>query len=235
MSGRCPSVSAPSPSCQPGVALCRACPQCSRCIECSECPPSVRPCVRPVSPAPGSSRTCPISPSSARYVPVSPVGSLPRWNSTKDLWIGEETKRNMPPHVYKYYLQRTMCYRRQSITKPILLGAVLSIVGPPPTPCYRNDPLRNGPRGETREKARGISRNTNAREELHPMHFGNGRVVMRTRLAKFVLLESRPRFQVEDLGDFCRTSSRSAFKNTQIEIPRIACDFMRTTDLKMGF
>lgn len=40
--------------------------------------------------------------------PISP-------GSSRDLWIGEETKRSMPPHVYKYYLARTRCYRRQSL------------------------------------------------------------------------------------------------------------------------
>lgn len=32
-------------------------------------------------------------------------------------WIGEETRRALPPHVYKYYLARTKDYatRRQSI------------------------------------------------------------------------------------------------------------------------
>lgn len=43
------------------------------------------------------------------FCPVSPGGYR------QDLWIGEETKRSMPPHVYKYYLQRTRSYRRQSL------------------------------------------------------------------------------------------------------------------------
>lgn len=30
-------------------------------------------------------------------------------------WIGEETRRSLPPHVYKYYLARTRNYRRQSL------------------------------------------------------------------------------------------------------------------------
>ncbi|CAG9857160.1 unnamed protein product [Phyllotreta striolata] len=50
--------------------------------------------------------------------PLRPVlagpgpGSLQRLNES---WIGEETKRSLPPHVYKYYLARTRCYRRQSL------------------------------------------------------------------------------------------------------------------------
>ncbi|KAL1509650.1 hypothetical protein ABEB36_004356 [Hypothenemus hampei] len=74
------------------------------------------PCPPPISPT-ASVRYVPISPGSVRMPPLSPATSLSRWNSSKDLWIGEETKRNMPPHVYKYYWQRTMCYRRQSLTK----------------------------------------------------------------------------------------------------------------------
>jgi hypothetical protein len=30
-------------------------------------------------------------------------------------WIGEETRRGMPPYVYKYYLNRTRAFRRQSL------------------------------------------------------------------------------------------------------------------------
>lgn len=48
------------------------------------------------------------SPKSPLY-PISPGGYR------QDLWIGEETKRSLPPHVYKYYLQRTRSYRRQSL------------------------------------------------------------------------------------------------------------------------
>jgi hypothetical protein len=29
-------------------------------------------------------------------------------------WIGEETRRGLPPYVYKYYLNRTRAFRRQS-------------------------------------------------------------------------------------------------------------------------
>lgn len=39
----------------------------------------------------------------------------PALRSLSDLWIGEETRRSLPPHVYKYYLARTQDYRRQSI------------------------------------------------------------------------------------------------------------------------
>ncbi|GJQ72708.1 hypothetical protein Trydic_g1365 [Trypoxylus dichotomus] len=49
------------------------------------------------------------------YPPVSPLCPVSPGAAARDLWIGEETKRAMPPHVYKYYLQRTKCYRRQSI------------------------------------------------------------------------------------------------------------------------
>lgn len=135
MSGRCPSTSTP---CHCSIQVCRVCPQCSRCLECAvrctecsrcpECSQCSRQCVQPVSPGPSTSRSCPpispgssrcvpVSPGSSRVPPLSPATSLPRWNSSRDLWIGEETRRNMPPHIYKYYLQRTMCYRRQSFTK----------------------------------------------------------------------------------------------------------------------
>lgn len=135
MNGRCPSTSAP---CHCSIQLCRVCSsQSTRCLECavrfSECSRHAeysqwsRPRTRSVSAGPSTSRSYqPISPSSARYVTISPGSrvpllspaiSLPRWNSSKDLWIGEETKRNMPAHVYKYYWNHTMCYRRQSITK----------------------------------------------------------------------------------------------------------------------
>jgi hypothetical protein len=30
-------------------------------------------------------------------------------------WIGEETRRGLPPYVYKYYLNRTRAFRRQSL------------------------------------------------------------------------------------------------------------------------
>jgi hypothetical protein len=30
-------------------------------------------------------------------------------------WIGEETRRGLPPYVYKYYLNRTKAFRRQSL------------------------------------------------------------------------------------------------------------------------
>ncbi|KAF5281079.1 hypothetical protein FQR65_LT14854 [Abscondita terminalis] len=49
-----------------------------------------------------------IYPSISHLCPVSPGGF-------RDLWIGEETKRSLPPHVYKYYLARTRSYRRQSL------------------------------------------------------------------------------------------------------------------------
>nr|CAI5861241.1 unnamed protein product [Callosobruchus analis] len=47
-----------------------------------------------------------------------PVPASPLWHMLspgRNQWIGEETRRAMPPHVYKYYLQRTRCYRRQSL------------------------------------------------------------------------------------------------------------------------
>ncbi|XP_048524078.1 peripheral plasma membrane protein CASK-like isoform X3 [Dendroctonus ponderosae] len=178
MSGRCPSTGTP---CHCNVQVCRGCAQCSRCLECSvqlvdsrriaECTQCSRQFVRPISPGPSTSRSCPpisptssgryvpISPGSSRLPPLSPAASLPRWNSAKDLWIGEETKRNMPPHVYKYYYQRTMCYRRQSLSKALLqahdvvahevYGEDAIRVTPPPLLPYLNggDEL-DGPNGE---------------------------------------------------------------------------------------
>ncbi|XP_066251041.1 peripheral plasma membrane protein CASK isoform X6 [Euwallacea similis] len=176
MSGRCPSSNAP---CHCSIQICRVCSHCSRCIECSvrcsECSPHPE-CsrqysrTRSASPVPSTSRACqPISPSSVRYVPISPgtpramplspATSLLRWSSSKDLWIGEETRRNMPPHVYKYYWNHTMCYRRQSLTKALLqahdvvahevYGEDAVRVTPPPLLPYLNggEDL-DGPNGE---------------------------------------------------------------------------------------
>lgn len=51
------------------------------------------------------------------YPPVSPFRPSPLSPgvSRQELWIGEETKKAMPPHVYKYYLARIKNYRRQSL------------------------------------------------------------------------------------------------------------------------
>ncbi|KAK9879252.1 hypothetical protein WA026_004102 [Henosepilachna vigintioctopunctata] len=55
------------------------------------------------------------------YPPVSPFRpNASPGVSHGELWIGEETKKAMPPHVYKYYLARTKCYRRQSLRKELL-------------------------------------------------------------------------------------------------------------------
>lgn len=35
-------------------------------------------------------------------------------------WIGEETRRGLPPYVYRYYLHRTQAYRRRLSFKVIL-------------------------------------------------------------------------------------------------------------------
>ncbi|XP_076299836.1 uncharacterized protein LOC143218504 [Lasioglossum baleicum] len=48
----------------------------------------------------------------------SPGGSrLPKPPAleTPERWIGEETKRSLPSHVYKYYLAHTKEYRRQNV------------------------------------------------------------------------------------------------------------------------
>lgn len=45
---------------------------------------------------------------------------------TPDRWIGEETKRSLPSHVYKYYLAHTKEYRRQNK----VTGAVVLAIGP---------------------------------------------------------------------------------------------------------
>ncbi|CAH0553899.1 unnamed protein product [Brassicogethes aeneus] len=58
----------------------------------------------------------------AAVLPMCPVS--PGASSTSHLWIGEETRRSMPPHVYKYYLQRTRCYRRQSLRPRAVLAAL---------------------------------------------------------------------------------------------------------------
>lgn len=53
------------------------------------------------------------------YPPISPLCPVSP-GAVRDLWIGEETKRSMPPHVYKYYLARTKCYRRESLRVSLL-------------------------------------------------------------------------------------------------------------------
>lgn len=58
----------------------------------------------------------PVSPSCC---PLSPLGGGGA-HQQRHLWIGEETKRQMPPHVYKYYLARTRSYRRQSLRVSVL-------------------------------------------------------------------------------------------------------------------
>lgn len=42
-------------------------------------------------------------------------GQKPPALETPHRWIGEETKRSLPSHVYKYYLAHTKEYRRQNI------------------------------------------------------------------------------------------------------------------------
>lgn len=61
------------------------------------------------------------------YPSVSPLCPVSPGAAARDLWIGEETKRAMPPHVYKYYLQRTKCYRRQSIKVSIYLAHISQV------------------------------------------------------------------------------------------------------------
>ncbi|XP_017780444.1 PREDICTED: peripheral plasma membrane protein CASK isoform X5 [Nicrophorus vespilloides] len=88
---------------------------------------------------------------SSLLCPVSPGG-------IRDQWIGEETKRSLPPHVYKYYLNRTRCYRRQSLKALLqahdvvaheIYGEDAMRVTPPPLLPYLNggDDL-DGPNGD---------------------------------------------------------------------------------------
>ncbi|XP_065169553.1 peripheral plasma membrane protein CASK isoform X10 [Atheta coriaria] len=73
-------------------------------------------------------------------------------------WIGEETKRSLPPYVYKYYLNRTRCYRRHSLKALLqahdvvaheIYGEDAMRVTPPPLLPYLNggDDL-DGPNGD---------------------------------------------------------------------------------------
>lgn len=55
------------------------------------------------------------------YPRVSPFFA-PSPSGVHDLWIGEETKRSLPPYVYKYFLARTRIYRRESLKVIILLS-----------------------------------------------------------------------------------------------------------------
>ncbi|CAG9828844.1 unnamed protein product [Diabrotica balteata] len=68
---------------------------------------------------PSKSPLCPVSPASGPPHPQPHQHHQQHHHQHlpqhPELWIGEETKRALPPHVYKYYLNRTRCYRRQSL------------------------------------------------------------------------------------------------------------------------
>ncbi|CAG9815740.1 unnamed protein product [Phaedon cochleariae] len=66
------------------------------------------------------------------FCPVSPALG----GRHQDLWIGEETKRSMPPHVYKYYLQRTRFCRRASL-KVRTIDILSCLCGPTGIPASR--------------------------------------------------------------------------------------------------
>ncbi|XP_074041501.1 peripheral plasma membrane protein CASK isoform X6 [Leptinotarsa decemlineata] len=91
------------------------------------------------------------------YPPKSPSCSVPP-AACQDLWIGEETKRSMPPHVYKYYLARTRCYRRQSLKALLQAHDVVAhevygedavrVTPPPQLPYLNGGDELDGPNGE---------------------------------------------------------------------------------------
>nr|XP_033333996.1 peripheral plasma membrane protein CASK isoform X5 [Megalopta genalis] len=80
----------------------------------------------------------------------SPGGSrLPKPPAleTPERWIGEETKRSLPSHVYKYYLAHTKEYRRQNVKALLqahdvagheVYGEEATRVTPPPLLPYLN-------------------------------------------------------------------------------------------------
>ncbi|XP_061935492.1 peripheral plasma membrane protein CASK isoform X24 [Apis cerana] len=74
-------------------------------------------------------------------------GQKPPALETPHRWIGEETKRSLPSHVYKYYLAHTKEYRRQNIKALLqahdvagheVYGEEATRVTPPPLLPYLN-------------------------------------------------------------------------------------------------